>query len=180
MSTSDKLRQMRDLAPEQSDAIANSISQIEDQINELTEQADAIEAEIMDATLADLTSYLEITKLPDIETLYGAPVELIYGPTFGSRKWGPPRGNISDWAIVDSTSKTTVYAYLGVGWDGDVTITELITDYDFGNDYLYRPLTSGASYGLYPTIDNLDFGKGYLEENKDKIDDSIDVFSRYI
>ena len=72
MSTSDKLRQMRDLAPEQSDAIANSISQIEDQINELTEQADAIEAEIMDATLADLTSYLEITKLPDIETLYGA------------------------------------------------------------------------------------------------------------
>jgi hypothetical protein len=179
-----KLRQMRDSAPDVSNAIANSIAQIDAQVSELTDQANAIEIEVMDVDQTALISYLEITKVPQIEVIYGSSVEVSYGPTFGTRKWSP-KGNISDWAIIDSTSGIPVYVYNGVGWDGDVTIDELITDYAFGNDYLYRPLVgsglgSEASYGIYPTISNLEIGKGYLEENKTKVDDSVDVFTRYI
>ena len=44
--TNAKLRQMRDIVPDQSDALATSIQQVQDQITELSEQALAIETEI--------------------------------------------------------------------------------------------------------------------------------------
>lgn len=176
----DKLEQMLDLAPDLSDQIANSISQVDDQIDELTDEANAIEVALMDVARDNLMDYFDNTKLAEIEVVYGGAVVLVYGPTFDSRTWGPPKGNISDWSVNDATTDVPVYVFEGVGWDGDTTISELISDYSFGNDYLYRPLTNGASYGIYPNISNLNFGKGYLQENKDKVDESIDVFDRYI
>ena len=80
MGTSDKLRQMRDIAPEQSDAIANSIAQIDAQIIELTEQVDAIQTEVMDVDETDLVDYLENVKQPEIQILYGSDVEVLYPP----------------------------------------------------------------------------------------------------
>lgn len=175
----DKLEQMLDLAPDLSDQIANSISQINDQIDELTEQASAIEVALLDVAETNLEDYLENTKVAEIEVSYGSSVILVYGATFGTEGWSP-KGNISDWEIQDATTFVPVYVYEGVGWDSDSTITQLITDYSFGNDYLYRPLTDGASYGIYPNIDSLEYGRGYLQENKDKVDASIDIFERYI
>ena len=180
MSTeSDKLRSMINAAPEQVDNLNNSIAQIEDLMEEVSEEIDAIQDALMDVAQTDLTGYLEVTKVDEIEVIHGGEVEVVYGATFGTSTWGPPKGNISDWEIVDSTSKVAVYVYLGVGWDGDTTITTLITDYSFGNDYLWKPLTDGASYGRYPYYDSLNTGKGYLENNRDKINNSINVFQDY-
>ena len=60
-----------------------------------------------------------------------------------------------------------------------------MSDYAFGNDYLTRPtynsgLANEASYGIYPTIANLNVGRGYQVQNQAKVEGSIDVFTRYI
>lgn len=180
MSTeSDKLRSMINAAPEQVDNLNNSIAQIEDMMVEVSEEIAAIQDGLMNVAESDLVDYLENVKVPELDILHGGQVEVVYGPTFGTSTWGPPKGNISDWTIIDSTTTATVYAYLGVGWDGDTTITTFITDYDFGNDYLWKPLTDGASYGRYPYYASLNTGKGYLTNNKNKINNSINVFQDY-
>ncbi len=175
-----KLGQMLKAAPDQVVAIEKSIASVQDQITELGDEAGAVEDALLDVSQGDLVDYLENVKLPEIEILYGSAVEVSYGPTFGSRTWGPPKGNISDWAIIDSTTTVDVYVYLGIGWDGDTTITELITDYDFGNDYLYRPLTDGATYGIYPSQTAMIAAKALLQQNSNKVNNSIDVFSDYV
>jgi len=188
MSTeSDKLRSMINAAPEQVDNLNNSIAQIEDLMEEVTEEIDAIQDAIMDVAESDIVDYLENVKLPEVSADSTAEHRVDYGGTFGTSTWGPPKGNISDWAIQTFIlvppeivpEWVDIYVYLGVGWDGDTTITTLITDYSFGNDYLWRPLTDGASYGRNPYFDSLDLGKGYLEENRDKINNSINVFEDY-
>lgn len=188
--TSAKLREMRDAVDDQVDALANSIGQVEDQITELTDQANAIENEVTDFTKDSAVDLLENTILIDKAGDY-----IDYGPTFGDISWSP-RGNITDWEVIQLVEQsqppppappvppvpTVVYTYT----PGDYPdLDQWVDDYAFGNDYLTRPLyASGlseeASYGIYPTIDNLDTGKEYLENNKDKIEDSKDVFTRYI
>ncbi|MHA1814385.1 MAG: hypothetical protein ACTSX1_00115 [Candidatus Heimdallarchaeaceae archaeon] len=194
MSTeSDKLRSMVNVAPEQVDNLNNSISQIEDLMEEVAEEISAIEDSLMGVSESDLITYLEDVKIPEISADSTALHRFQPGPTFGSSTWGPPKGNISDWAIqalylIPPTPPpilppvptwVNVYVYLGVGWDGDTTVTTLITDYDFGNDYLWKPLTDGASYGRYPYYGSLNVGKGYLTNNRDKVNNSINVFQDY-
>jgi len=186
MSTADKLRQMRDIAPEQTDAIANSISQINDQIAELTSQANAIQGEVTSPTEAAAIDLLENTILID-----KGGDDVVYGPTFGDINWDP-KGNLTDWEIVTIVTPvpppilppviTVIYTYT----PGDYPdLDQWVADYAFGNDYLTRPLyDSGlgneASYGIYPTISSLNLGKGYQQQNKNKVEDSVDVFTRYI
>ena len=194
MSTeSDKLRSMINIAPEQVDNLNNSIAQIEDLMEEVSEEIDAIQVSVMDVAENEIIDYLENIKLPEISADSTALHRVEYGGTFATSTWGPPQGNISDWAIqaflpvippfpappIPVLTWVDVYVYLGVGWDGDTTITTLITDYSFGNDYLWKPLTDGASYGRYPYYDSLDTGKSYLTNNRDKINTSIDTFENY-
>lgn len=188
--TAAKLRQMRDAVPDQSDALANSIVQIEDQIAELSEEAAALETEITDPNKADAIDLLENTIVIDKDADY---VE--YGPTFGTINWSPA-GNLTDWEVIKLVEQpqpipplppvppipTVVYTYT----PGDYPdLDEWVDDYAFGNDYLTRPLInsglgSEASYGIYPTIANMNTGKSYLDNNKSKIDASESVLSRYI
>jgi len=173
--TAAKLRQMRDIAPEQSDALANSIVQLEDQIDELSEQALAIETEITTPDEATAVIILETIILP---AKGGDHVS--YGATFGDISWSP-KGNLTDWEIQDIFN-VPIYIYNA----GDYPdLDDLVDDYAFGNDYLTRPLVSSglgseASYGIYPTIVNLNLGKTYLTNNKTKVDASVSVFSGYI
>jgi hypothetical protein len=92
----------------------------------------------------------------------------------------------------------TVYEYLGTGWDGDTIIVQYQDDWDFGCDYLHHPLgvpadgdnspdcvlrvASGvqSSYGLYPRIASLNTAKTIVTNNQTKVDDSEDVFDRYL
>ena len=193
MGTSDKLRQMRDIAPDQSDAIANSIEQINQQIVELTEEANAIQGEVTSPTEVSAIDLIENTIIAAVGGDYAT-----YGSSFGQIQWLPTKGNLTDWEMwkilplpiqppppappVPPLPDIVVYTYT----PGDYPdLDQWVADYAFGNDYLTRPLyDSGlgneASYGIYPTISSLGIGKGYQQQNKNKVDGSIDVFTRYI
>lgn len=165
-----RLTEMIREAPEQSEALASSIGSVTTEIGEITKDRTAVQEGVAGIARDNLMNYLENTKMAEV----GGDA-VVYGGTFGTISYGT--GNITDWHI-DSTA-VPIYEYLGVGWDGDTTLIELIEDYDFANDFITRPLTSGATYGYNPNITSLNEGKDILQENKDKIDESIDVFSRY-
>lgn len=173
-----ELQNMYADAPDQVQAIGNSISQVEDQIEDLQRQIDAVNDELCTVAENGLVDYLNNVKIPELQSLYMASTAtLVTGPTFGTIGYGS--GNITDWVISDATAGT-IYSYLGVNWDDDTSVTQFIVDYAFGNDYLTRPLTSGATYGLIPSRNNLQIALNILENNQDKVEASIDVFERYI
>jgi hypothetical protein len=167
-------------APAQVADVESSISQIEGQIDGLNEQINGVQNGMCAIAQTDLTSYLQTTKLPQIQNLYGTPLNkpfsVVYGPKYGTINY--TTGGITDFSIVDFLG-VIQYKYLGANWDNDATIIKLITDHAFGNDYLTRPLTSGATYGLMPAKSNLEFAKGLLQENADKVSDSIGIFEDY-
>jgi len=172
MSVSDtnRLTQMIIEVPDQSEALASSIGSVQTEIGELTLERNAIRDGLCAVAEDQLRDYLENTKLAEV----GGDT-VVYGSDFGTISFS--NGGITDWHI-DSTA-VPIYAYLGVGWDNDETIINLIEDYAFGNDYITRPLTDGATYGYNPNISSLNDAQDILEENKDKVDNSLDVFSRY-
>lgn len=171
----DKLRSMINNAPEESDNIANSIAQIEDQIEELQEQDDAIVNAMMNVDQTSLEIYLQTTKLQWVRANIDSTASLNYGPNFATIDY--TSGGITDWSYEGGSG--VVYEYEGVNWDSDATIITYVEDYAFGNDYLTRPLTSGAAYGIRPYISSLNDALDILNENKDKIDESITVFENY-
>ncbi|MHA1816199.1 MAG: hypothetical protein ACTSX1_09355 [Candidatus Heimdallarchaeaceae archaeon] len=196
VETEAKLRQMRDAVPEQSDALANSIVQVQEQIADLTAEATSLQSEITTPNELAAIDIIENTILPDKTGNTDSTSEIIiyyvsYGSTFGTINWSPA-GNLTDWRIRRSVTPipppvlpsviVTVYTYTPGDYP-DLDI--LVNDYAFTNDYLTRPLYasglgSEASYGIYPTISNLQTGKQYLDNNKAKIDSSESVLSRYI
>jgi hypothetical protein len=170
------LQDMIDVAPDLEEGLDSSLGQIQEQIDELTIEINGIQNELCDVAETEILAYLNGTKIPELEIVYG-DLELVTGPTFGTI--GYDTGNISDWTVIDTTTGLDVYEYLGVNWDGDPIITKLITDYAFGNDYLTRPVTSGATYGLIPSRSNLYTAKSILTNNKNKIHNSITTFADY-
>ncbi len=170
-AASDKLREMIDNVEDQVEGIDSSISQVQAQIDELQEQDDAIVDGILDIVDPALETYLTDVKLP------GFPGgEVIIGGTYGDIGYG---NELTDWEIRDSTSLNPLYQYEGVGWDGDTTIIAFVTEWNFGNDYLTRPLTTGASYGIRPYKASLESAKSLLEENKDKLEESEIAFEGF-
>lgn len=171
---SDKLREMIDVADDQVDRINTNVGQIQDQVDELQDQDDAIVDAMTDPVADELEDYLTNTKLPQFQLIDpGAYLEL--GPDYNKIEYGLA---LDDWRILDS-SANVMYEYNGIGWDADAQIIGWLDEWDFGNDYLTRPLTSGAAYGIRPTKTNLNVAKGILEENADKITDSKAAFDRF-
>lgn len=171
MSAQDILNAMLNAAPDQVGALASNVEAINQQIVELTAQANAIEEGILEVDATALIIYLNDVKLVEFQVTEPFAT-LVIGASYNVI-------NISDWEILDA-SANVIYKYLGVGWDGDAFITELVTDWAFGYDYLTRPLVSGATYGIYPQISSLSDAKSLLETNKAKIEASIDVLGRYV
>ena len=182
MATSKQiLGQMVAAAEGQVNNLTDSISQVQSQIDDLTEQIDGVENGQCAVAESDLTDYLENTKLAEIEAAYGTPAttpfSVDYGANYGTINY--TTGGITDFTIIDDLG-ATVYEYGGTHWDSDATITKLVSDYAFGNDYLTRPLVPvGASYGLYPQLSNLTTAKNILTANKNKINSSITSFGDY-
>jgi len=79
--------------------------------------------------------------------------------------------------IVRVLEKT--YVYEGVGWDGDATITENITDFAFTYDHLTQPLGLGGTYGINDMITKLGIGRGILVINKAKYSTAITTYDRF-
>jgi len=169
-----KLTQMINESTDQVAAINSSIDQVQAQIDDLTQQSEAIENAVLNVAANDLTYYLDNTKLPQFQ-LIDPGASVVYGPTYNSIIY---ENELTDWKIVDS-SNVTMYQYLGVGWDNDQIIIDLIDEWDYGNDYLTRPVTSGASYGIRPYISSLQSAKSLLLENADKVGDTKTFFERF-
>jgi hypothetical protein len=180
MASSDILRQMINNAPEQVENIQSSIGQIDLQIDDLDEQIDGVQNGMCVPAQNDLTDYLENTKLAEIESLYGNPSTIPFSVEYGGNygKINFTTGGITDFTIVDVTGNVE-YEYSGINWDGDTTITKLVGDFAYGNDYLTKPLTDGATYGLIPSKENLTFAKGLLQNNSDQIESSITALEDY-
>lgn len=184
-ANSDKLREMIDDAPQKSDDIAGSISQIEDARDEVDEELSAVQDGMCGVAETDMTDYLTNTKLVEFQVSQPT-AQLSFGATYGTIAWSTPgpEGNITDWEIFYMTVelvpvKVVLYEYEGTGWDNDADIITWADDYDFGNDYLTRPLTTGATYGLIPYKTNLNSAISLLTNNQNKIDDSITYFEDY-
>lgn len=172
---------MVDAADSQVNNLTESISQVQDQIDDVTEQIDGVENGMCAVAESDLTDYLDNTKLPEIEGLYGTPTTIPfsvdYGPDYGSIDY--TTGGITDFRIIDNSGNIK-YEYSGINWDSDPDITKWVSDYSFGNDYLTRPLTSGASYGLYDNLSGLTSAKSLLTQDKNKIAASKTAFEDYL
>jgi hypothetical protein len=174
-------------APDAAAFIGENILQLEHEEEELALDADAVEGAVCGVAESDLTTYLDTIKLAEILLLHPTAY-LLYGPTYGDIDYST--GNITDWAYwVNITPvpppilppvPTIVYAYLGVGWDGDTQIIQWVDDFAYGNDLITKPLDTDGTYGLLPSIDQIQTGISLLTDNKDKIEAGIDVFSRYI
>jgi len=181
---SDKLREMIGSAQTESENLQSGISQIEDIKEDVTEQISAIEDGLCTVAADDLTTYLTDVKLPEFQAIQPTAV-LDFGGDYGSIDYDD--GNITDWEIYYMTVvippatpvKVVLYEYEGTGWDSDEDIIKWVEDYDFGNDYLTRPLDSGATYGLIPYKENLDSALDILNNNKDKVDDSVAILGDY-
>jgi len=174
------LQDMIDDAPDQITSLENSIGQIEDQMTDLLIEINAIKNDLCTVAKNELIAYLDGTKLTEIENLYGSPEDLpftveYYGD-FGTYGYGT--GNITDFRIIDNSGNIE-YEIGGIHWDSDSLIIKLTDDYAFGNDYLTRPLDTGATYGLEPTWSALDTARSILLANKYKIENSITIFEDY-
>lgn len=175
------LKKMIDAAPETAGNIDSQVEQIEEIQGDLEEQAAAVRECVTDKARDELTDYLNNTKLPQIEALYGTPLttpfSVVYGPHYGEISYSD--GGITDFTIVDVTGNVE-YAYLGTNWDSDPFIIEKVGDYAFGNDYITHPVGIGAAYGLEPLVDMYEQGKATLLGNKAKIEQSISVLTKYL
>ena len=194
-SALDKLGFMKDAVTEQVENLEGSVAQVEEQIVSFEDDIEGVEDALCAVAESDLADYLDTTKLAEIQALWPAvplvlgPVYIVYGGTYGTIDY--TTGNITDWEfrqdnlVIIFPAPAPVppyyvrYQYLGIGWDGDTTITDFVNDFAFGNDYLTRPLDSGATYGLYANKDALSSAKGILETNTVKVDASEAIFVRY-
>jgi len=171
MTSADILRQMINEATDQVANLTSNITQIGSQISSLQIEDDAIVDGVLNIVSSEVQTYLSDIKLPTFPV--GSSV--VIGPTYNVIGY---TNQLTDWEIIDSTGDT-IYQYGGIGWDGDTAIVDFLDEWDFGNDYLTRPLTSGASYGIRPYMANLNIANGILEENRDKVYDSISMFERF-
>ncbi len=174
-SSSDNLAGMVDVADEQVENLESSIGQVQEQMDSYSEDIDGVQnglcSDISDDSTGMLTLYLDSTKVFELSYLDASVVE--YGINYGTLDY--TTGGVTDFNILDTTGNI-VYQYLGINWDNDPEIVKWVDNFAFGNDYLTRPLTSGATYGLYANLAALTSALAMLNANKDKIEASKTVF----
>lgn len=176
MAAADVLRTMINDSEDQVEFTQNQLDQVDARIEELEEQAEAIEDGQLTPIADDLEDYLENTKIP---TSFPNGI-LVLGPTYNDLA-DIENATITDWQIVDSTTLVVLYEYTGIGWDSDTTITKWVTDWNYGHDYLIHPLDSfTGSYGIYPNIEVLNNAKSTLEGNKTKFAGTEAAFEDYV
>ncbi len=162
-----KLREMINNADQQAEDIDSSVSQIDVQLTELQEQHDAIREGMLDVIVSDMTSYLEDIKIFEVN---GSSIT--YDSDFGD-------STVSSFHIIDSTGNP-IYEYQSTGWDDDTSIQTWVIQFDFGYDYLNHEIGITGTFGIIPRINQLENAKGLFLSNKEKIEDSKDIFENYV
>lgn len=179
----DTLREMISEVDTTVSNIIGNITQIDTIIDAIQEQIDGITNALTNVCQTNVVDQLTNVKLPT----FGAGAYIDYDGTFGDIGYG---NDLAGWRIMipapppifplPPDPDIVVYEYGGVGWDGDPTITKGVTDWNFGNDYLTKPLIAGATYGLIPYQTNLNTAKSMLQANITKLTDSKTIFADYI
>lgn len=176
------LNDMYKSAPDQVAALENNINQIKAQIDDLQAKDDALVQQICEPDSTALIVYLTDTKIPELETIYDSTgyLSLQIGSNYNTIDYDT--GGITDWSVIDTTADATanVIYSLTVNYDDDTSINVWVADYAFSNDYLTRPLDVNATYGIRPMILQLSVARNLLENNKAKVEQSVDVLSRYV
>lgn len=179
-----KLNEMFRKIPDQSDALDNNISQLQDIRDELNEQASAVEDAVCGVAESNLTTYLSTTKLSEIQLTYPTAY-LVFGGTYGTIDYST--GNITDWNYYVNITPTPppilppvptiIYSYTP---GDDPQIDQWVNDYAYGNELLTKPLDENGTYGIYAQIANTQTGIDLITANKNKLDAGADVYTRYI
>jgi hypothetical protein len=176
---SEILQSMIDNTDAQVENLDAGLTTIDEQISELTEQIDGIENGLCEVSKNDLVSYINDTKISELESLHGGelPYSFSQGENFGTID--VDNGGITDWEILDNLG-SVVYKYEDLNWDNDSFITEKINDFAFGNKFLTKPLSGAAGYGLMTYKDFLVSSKTYFESAKDDLTQSKIIFAKYV
>lgn len=130
------------------EALPAQIQQINDQIDELVEQANALDVHVLDVSEASLVEYIETVLLleqQDVEpTAY-----IMYGPDFGV-------DTLRDWAIgFDGTAESFVELLNGNDPGLDNTVLTFYNSFDYTYDLLYSELGFDGTYGIIANINKL-------------------------
>ncbi len=179
MSLQEDLRDMHDAVEGQVENLEDQIAQIDQRIEEIEGEISVVENTIMTKAANELETYLDSTKVLEIEQIHGTGCSVIIGPHYNDID-NIESANLTDWRIIDATV-VTVYEYLGVGWDNDSIIIKYISDWDFGKDYLIHPLnTFDGDYGLYANLTALTNARNTLNSTKTKLAASESILGDYI
>lgn len=165
---SDTLRSMINNADDEVDSLDDATAQIITQIEELEQQRNGILYGMMDPVAIDLSSYLEVVKVPDEGGVGGY---IVFGLDYGEI-------NVTDWIIYDVLDNP-VYIYQGTGWDGDTDIIEWVSQWNFCYDYINHEFGVTGTYGLQSRIDQLYDALDLILANKSKIENSKTVFEDF-
>jgi hypothetical protein len=188
MSAQDNLKMIVDTMPQSIDNLEKSLSQIDNNDNEIDTQIEAV-TYVCDSAKGELQNYLTLEKLPYIQETVNPTAYLLYDASFGTTGYGLALDGWHVRAMVEQPQPlppelpvppvdTEIYSTT-VNWDNDSFITTWMNDWAAGNDYLHRPLTSGATYGLVPYKQNLTSASNILNENKSKLETAQPVFAKY-
>jgi len=194
MSAQDDLRTIVDSIPQSIDNLENSLAQIDNTDQDVDTQIEAV-TYVCTSAATELQNYLTLEKLPYIQENVNATAYLLYDASFGTTGYGnslngwhvramveqaqpPPTVPPDPPAVYVPPVDTEIYSTT-VNWDGDSYITTWMNDWASANDYLHRPLTSGATYGLVPYKQNLTTASNILNENKNKLETAQPVFAKY-
>ena len=190
MSTQDDLNLMVKSMPESIENLENSLAQI-DAANTSTDlQIAAITDGVCASSATELQNYLTLEKVPYLQETVNATAYLVIDPTFGAIAYANTLSGWSIHALVEQAQPLppelpvapideVIYSTT-VNWDSDAYITAWMADWSEGNDYITRPNTSGATYGLLPQKENLTAASNILNENKTKLESAQATFSKYL
>jgi len=86
--------------------------------------------------------------------------------------------------VTITTQSISLNSYLTSVWlqtniSNDNNLTEFYNNWNFTHDYIWKTMDETGTYGIYELKSNLEIGKNILAYNKNKLEDSLNVFSKY-
>jgi hypothetical protein len=194
MTVQSDLKTMTSAMPESVDNLEKALSQIDGADKDIDTQIGAV-TYVCTSAADELLNYLNLEKVPYLSENVNITANLVVGPNYGVTGYG---NTLSDWSVHAMVEQPqppptvppdppaeyvppadeVIYSTT-VNWDGDSYITTWMNDWAAANDYLHRPLTSGATYGLVPYKQNLANTSNILNENKSKLETVQPIFEKY-
>lgn len=153
--------------------IKNRIISLRQQITDLDNQINAFKVCILFPCSTKLTNILieKAKKLQGVKL-----IKVNFGSAYNKIEFG---AWLDDWKIIDD-EENILYQYNGPGWDKDPEIKKLMTRWEIANDYLTRPMSTGASYGLIPYKHTLEDSIHMLSENLDKLEEMKGLYKDFL